>query len=308
MKNTSRIASRAFAYGTILLSAVLFGTYGVWSRLMGPTFPPFYQAWVRSIIIMLIMLPFMLATKSFRKIKYEDWPQVGIFIAFCVFTQVPLYYAFNHAPIGTVQLVFYSTFVVTAYIVGRYYLGEIITKLKLFSMALAIAGLAIVFGESAIIFAPLGLALAGLNGIASGGEVSTTKKVSDKYSPALLVFWGWVFTLMTHLPLSLLLGEKQSLPHFDHAWLWLLIYSIVNTAAFWLVIVGYRFVDASIGALVGLTEIIFSVLFGILLFHEPLAWTVGIGGALILVAAMLPDLVNILKGREASEVLAEVPH
>src|SRR5690349_4305582 len=111
----------------ILASALLFGTYGVWSRLMGNTFPPFYQTWVRSILIILIMLPFMFKTNSFQRIKRQDWPAMAVFIAFCVCTQVPIYFAFNHAPIGTVQLIFYSMFVITAYLVGRFYLGETVT-------------------------------------------------------------------------------------------------------------------------------------------------------------------------------------
>lgn len=293
-------------YGIILLSALLFGTYGVWSRLMGDTFDPFYQAWVRSVLIILIMLPFMLVGKNFRKIERQDWPQVGLYILFCIFTQVPLYYAFNNAPIGTVQLIFYSVFVMTAYIVGRVYLGERITKIKLLAMALAFVGLAIVFGTSVIAFAPLGLALAALNGVASGGEVSTTKKVSDKYSPALLVFWGWVFTLVTHLPLSLLVGETQHIPQLNEAWMWLMIYSVVNAAAFWLVIVGFRFVDASIGSLIGLTEVVFGVLFGALLFHEALTWSVVVGGGIILLAAMLPDLIAIIQGRHNKEPIEPV--
>ena len=283
----------------ILASAVLFGTYGVWSRLMGNTFPPFYQAWVRSLLIILIMLPFMLTTKSFQRIKREDWPALTIFIAFCVCTQVPLYYAFNHAPIGTVQLIFYSMFVITAYIVGRFYLGETITKIKLLSMALAFVGLALVFGTAVITFAPLGLGLAMLNGVASGGEVSSSKKIEAKYSPALIVFWGWVFTLVLHLPISLLVGEKQVPIHFNHAWLWLVIYSVVNAAAFWLVIVGFRFVDASIGSLIGLMEVVFAVIFGAIIFHEALNLSVYFGGVLILAAAMLPDLLNVIQHKRA---------
>lgn len=261
---------------------------------MGDAFGPFYQAWVRSILIMLIMLPFMLATKSFKKVEREDWPAFAVFIIFCVFTQAPLYYAFNNAPIGTVQLIFYSMFVITAYLVGRFYLGETITKIKLMSMLLAFLGLVLVFGNAAITFAPLGLSLAALNGIASGGEVSSTKKIENKYSPALIVFWGWVFTLLTHLPISLLLGEKQVAIQFNKAWLWLGLYSVVNAAAFWLMVVGFRHVEASIGSLIGLMEIIFAVIFGAIIFDEVLGLSVYAGGLLIIAAAMLPDLVTIV--------------
>jgi len=281
-------------YGIILLSALLFGTYGVWSKLMGPSFTPFYQGWVRALIIMCVMLPFMLKSRSFKKIERRDWPAVGIFIAFCVCTQVPLYYAFNHAPIGSVQLIFYSTFIVTAYLFGKFYLGEIITKLKLVAMLLALIGLVVVFGTAVIRFAPLGLSLAALNGIASGGETSSTKKVSEKYPPSLLVFWGWIFTFLTHLPLSLLLGEKQVVPQFNNAWMWLLIYSVVNAAAFWLAVTGYKHVDASIASLIGLAEVIFAIVFGAIFFHQTITWSIYVGGAIILLAATLPDIWNIL--------------
>lgn len=287
-------------YSMILASALLFGTYGVWSRLIGDTFPPFYQTYIRCILIILIMLPFMLANNTFCKIKRKDWPQLGVFVGFCIFTQVPLYYAFNHAPIGTVQLLFYSMFVITAYAVGRLYLGESITKIKLISIVLAFLGLALVFGNSVIAFAPLGLALAMLNGVASGGEVASSKRISDKYSPALIVFWGWVLTLLTHLPLSFIIGEEQVSFHLNQDWLFLLIYAFVNAAAFWLVIVGFQFVDAAMGSLIGLMEVVFGVVFGAIFFHEVLSLSVYIGGLLILIAAMLPDLINIIQHKRTS--------
>jgi DME family drug/metabolite transporter len=197
-------------------------------------------------------------------------------------------------------------FVITAYLVGKVYLGETITKIKLIAMALAFAGLVAVFGFSALSFAPLGLLLAAVNGAASGGEVSSTKKVSDKYPPALLVFWGWVFTFLLHLPISILIGEKQVVPQFNQAWLWLVVYSVVNAAAFWLVIEGYRHVDASIGSLIGLSEVIFAILFGALIFHQHITWSMAVGAIIILTAAMLPDLLNILRSEQTNEAVEPV--
>ncbi len=290
----------------ISVAALLFGTYGVWSRLLGDTFEPFYQTWVRSLLVIVIMLPFMIKGKSFRKISRSDWPALAVFIGFCIFTQVPLYYAFNHAPIGTVQLIFYSMFVITAYAVGRLYLGETLTKVKLISILIAFCGLALVFGASLIAFAPLALLLAAVNGIASGGEVSSSKKASDKYPPALIVFYGWLATLVTHFPLSIALGEPQVSVHFDYAWLWMLVYAAVNASAFWLVIVGFRYVDASIGSLIGLMEVVFGVVFGAIIFHEVLSPSIYIGGLLIIIAAMLPDLVNIVQNKRTKEPVEPV--
>lgn len=294
-------------YGLILVASVFYATYGIWSRLMGDSFEPFYQAWVRSLIIMALMVPILLVTKAFRKIERRDWPALSVFIAFCVFTQVPLYYAYNHAPIGAVQLIFYSVFVIAAYVTGRFYLGEHIGKIKLLSMALAFVGLTMVFGVSALSFAPLGLALAVLNGVASGSENASSKKLTNKYAPGLIIFWGWVFTFVTHLPLSLLLGESQPMPEITVAWGYLLAYSVFNAAAFWLAIEGFRHVDASIGSLIGLAEILFAIIFSAVLFDEQITWVVALGGIIIIAAAMLPDLVNIVSGKRAKQAAAPVP-
>lgn len=71
-------------------------------------------------------------------------------------------------------------------------------------------------------------------------------------------------------------------------------------------IVGFRFVDASIGSLIGLMEVVFAVIFAALVFHERLQWSVFAGGALILFAAMLPDLVNIIKGKSVKTAVEPV--
>lgn len=304
---STRHQASPLGYSLIAASALLFGTYGIWSRLMGESFDPFYQAWVRGLIIIILMLPFLLVGKRFRKIERKDWPQVGIYLGFTLFTQVPLYYAFNAIPIGTAQLIFFAMFVIAAYIVGRVYLGERITKIKLISMIVAFVGLGVVFGVSVLALAPLGLALAALNGVAAGGEIASSKKISDKYSPALLIFWGWVLTVVTHLAVSLLVGEAQPVPQFNEAWLWLFIYALVNAAAFWLVIVGFKYVDASIGSLIGLMEVIFGIVFGALVFHEAITWSVWVGGILILSAAMLPDLHSIIKRRRFSKLPEPIP-
>lgn len=280
-------------YLFILFGSILYGSYGVWSRLMGPTFPPFYQTWVRSILIILIMLPFMAASRQIVKIRREHWPQLAVFVGFCIFTQVPLYYAFNNAPVGAVQLIFYAMFVITAYVMGRYYLGEKITSVKLVSMAVAFAGLACVFGVTVIAFAPLGLLLGAFNGVASGAENTSSKKITNIYPASMIILWGWIFTLLTHLPISLLIHEQQVPFKFSYAWLWLFIYCFVNAAAFWMGLKGFSYVDATIGSIVGLSEVVFGVLFGAIIFNEKLTAGVITGAVLIIFAALLPEVVEL---------------
>ncbi len=110
-----------------------------------------------------------------------------------------------------------------------------------------------------------------------------------------------------HLPVSLLINERQVPIHFDKAWMYLLIYSAVNATAFWMSVTGFKHVDASIGSLIGLTEILFGVVFGAILFHEHLSWTMYLGGAIILFSGMLTDLANVLQNRHRSKPEVPVP-
>ncbi|MEK7133637.1 MAG: MBL fold metallo-hydrolase, partial [Patescibacteria group bacterium] len=41
------------------LAALMFGSYGVWSRLLGSSFGTFYQGWTRGLIIALILFPIL---------------------------------------------------------------------------------------------------------------------------------------------------------------------------------------------------------------------------------------------------------
>ena len=67
-------------------------------------------------------------------------------------------------------------------------------------------------------------------------------------------------------------------------------YAVSGLAGYWLVIEGFRHVDASIGSLIGLIEILIAALFGVFFFHDHLALEVLVGGGIILFAAALPDI------------------
>ncbi len=56
----------------ILASALCFASYGVWSRLLGQHFGIFYQGFVRSTIILMILLPILILSKKWKPIEDKD--------------------------------------------------------------------------------------------------------------------------------------------------------------------------------------------------------------------------------------------
>lgn len=279
----------------VLISALMFGSYGVWSRLMGGTFDIFYQGWTRALIILLVLLPVLLYKKQIVPIRKEDWKWMAVFLIFTSLTQAPLYYAFNHMDIGTATLMFFGTMLLTMYAVGLLFLGEKLNRIKILSFFIAFVGLYTIFSFSLVAFTLLAVLAAILNGIASGGEVAFSKKLSGAYAPLYLAWLSWVAIFITNTPISFALGETQHVPSFDFVWLYQLGYVVAGIIGFWFVIYGLKYIEASVGGLLGLLEIVFSVLLGILLFKEVLTLKIIIGAILIVFAAALPHLVEVMK-------------
>ena len=280
----------AYGAGLVLLSTLMFGSYGVWSRLIGDTMGDFFQGWTRALLILVMLLPVVLVRRELVKIQKEDRRWLVVFLVFTSLTQAPIFYAFNHMDIGTATLLYFVSFFLTMNIVGVGFMGEKFSKVKMVSAVLALAGMYLVFSFSLSAFALFAALMAVANGVASGGEVAFSKKLSHKYSPLYLVTLSWAIILLTNSIISVSIGEPQVALSISKPWFWQLCYSVVSLFGFWFVIAGLKYVDVGIGALISLLEIIFSVALGILIFGELLTLSVLIGGLLILIAAALPNI------------------
>lgn len=283
--------------GTVLivLSALGFGSYGIWAKLIGNSLDVFFQGWTRGLILSSILIPILLYKKELIPIERKDWKWLVVFLVFTSATQAPIFYAFNHMDIGTASLLFFVTMLITMYIIGFIFLKEKLTKVKILSFALALIGLFTIFSFSIEKFTLLAASMAVLNGIASGGEVAFSKKLSGDYSPLYISLMSWLIVIPTNGFLSLVLGEKQILPSFSLVWLWQICFVFVSFFSFWFVIYGLKYIEASIGGLLGILEVVFTILFGIIFFKETLTTRVILGAVLVLGAASIPHLDKILK-------------
>jgi drug/metabolite transporter (DMT)-like permease len=279
----------------VLGSALMFGSYGIWPRLIGDAHGIFYPGWTRSLLISLVLLPILLYKKQIVPIERKDWKWMFIFLLVTTMTQAPLFYAFNHMDVGTATLLFFVTMLMTIYAVGFLFLGEKASRVKIISFFLAAIGLYVTFSFSIVAFSILAGLMAVANGVASGSEVAFSKKLSGSYSSLYLIWLSWVVIAITNAGISIAAGEIQYLPSFNTFWMYQCIYAVAGVLGFWLVIEGFKYVEASIGGLLGLLEIIFSITFGFLVFHQIIGPKVILGGLLIICAAALPHIVDLFK-------------
>jgi drug/metabolite transporter (DMT)-like permease len=70
-------------------------------------------------------------------------------------------------------------------------------------------------------------------------------------------------------------------------------YGVAGFIGTGLIIYGFKHIEAHKGSIVLLSEIIFSVLFGTLIFNELLNFTTILGGILIMLAGILPNVYRV---------------
>ena len=74
------------------------------------------------------------------------------------------------------------------------------------------------------------------------------------------------------------------------AWIGNVGHAAATLLAFLFVVEGYKNLEPSIAGIIGLLEVPFGILLGIVLFGEKLTESIVIGGGLILVATMIPNI------------------
>ena len=277
----------------ILLSSLFFGSYGVWARLIGTSLDNFFQVWTRSLLILIIIVPIALLTKQIKSIDKKDIKWIALYTGAGAFTVAPIFYAYNIIGIGPSTLLFYASLTIISYLSGMISFGEKMTWIKIIALILTIIGLLLIFNLSLAKGTLLAALAAIIAGSAAGIEVTFTKKVSNSYSPLQLSIFTWAVIFVSHLILSKVVGEIWTPVSLNLPWLAVAGYAVSSLFAFFLVILGYKFSEPSIASIVGLLEIIFAIVFGVLFFSEILSASIIIGCLLIIAAAILTNIKDL---------------
>lgn len=282
---------------SLVLAAMFYGLYGVYSRKIGLSFGVFSQNWIRNLIIVTLLAPyFFFNKKEWVKIRKEDIGWMFVW-GFCsTGAIVLLFIVWNYLPIGTTNFLLYSTMIVSGYLSGRLFYKEKINVIKLLSAGLALIGLALIyfldlsFEPSKMIYVLSALLAGALTGLFN----TLSKKLSMRYSNSQLVGID-AFALFAISNLGAFL-TRESIPSLKlgFSWIWVFVYALTQIGAVGLLVYGFKHLEAQIGSIIMPTEVIFATLFGFLFFGEILPLTTILGGILIASAAALPNVALLL--------------
>ncbi len=288
-------------YGIFILlaSAFFYASYGIFSKIIGNNFAPFTQAWTRGLITLIFFLIVCYYKKLFVKIQKEDIKWYFIVGIIGSLSLAPTFYSLAHLNIGTALFIQYAATVITSYILGAIFLHEKLSKISIFSFLLAILGLYFVYiGDISIeADAIIPVIAAIVSGMFFSIWFTLSKKISSKYPTPQINFYGYIFGVVINLLIALIIKEPFNSNFTSSAWLANIGFGIVGFAGSGLTVYGFKFIEAHKGSIVLLSEILFGILFGLVLFREFLSVTTILGGILIIISIALPDIYIILQNK-----------
>lgn len=273
----------------IILSSFFYASYGVWTKLMGNFFGGYTASALRSILVFLILIPIAFYYRKFQPLQLkQNWLYILGMIITSFFTWGPLYFAILEAGVGISLTVAYASIVLGMMLFGFIFANEQITKDKFFSAVLGLIGLILIFSPSVSNFAWVALAAALISGLSSGGNAVIAKKIHYNSSQTTVVVWAT--SIIANVIMALLISEPLPRFNFQIEWIYLILFSLASIVASWSLVKGVKLIDAGAAGILGLLEIVFSVAFGILFFHEKLTLITLLGAIIIVLAAAIPYL------------------
>lgn len=289
--------SRSVGIMSILASAFFYGSYGVWSRLMVGGFGEFNQAWIRACLLLAVLIPYGIVTKSFKRIARADWKWFAVVSLAGGLNQAPYYFGFRHLDVGMGTLLFYGALTVGVFILGKLFFSEKITRIKLLVLSLGLLGLIIMNGMNLSAnesLAAISVMTAGFLGACS---VAFPKKLSSHYSEVqiLTILFSCMFACNTII--NIFFNEPLPSSFISIAWFAQIAYAVAQLSASLFMIKGFSLLQPAIAALLGLTEVIFAIILGMLIFGEQLTLSIIIGSLLILAAAALSQAKTFITGK-----------
>lgn len=276
-------------YVLVLVSALLLGTLGVFSKL-------FYDAGGEPFTLLVLRFaaggPLLVLIALVRR---EQWPpRRGIALAASlgalqIGAAYALFEGFARAPVGLVVLVFFCYPLIVA--VGAAYLfGEELGPRRVAVLALGTAGVALTVGvpESAN---ATGIVLGLLAGICVAGLVLSARALTTTGGIAPLVLCGLMFTspLLVLVPVTAARGIDLDLG--GEAWLWaagaVVVSVVIPIALFY---TGVQLAGAGAASILGVGEPLAGVLLAYVVLAESLTGPQLLGGLLIVAAVVVLSL------------------
>lgn len=291
--------SSTLAIFALLLSTLLYSAFGVLTRIIGFDLPIFFASFSRDILASLLLLIPLFFLGKLRRVQLRDWPWLIARTAGGCVGFLGSFYAFYYLPIGTAYFIFYGGSTIFGFLFGAFLFGEKINLIESFSLLISLSGLLLIYSVGGVSAELLPYVIWAFAGGIGGAMWSTfSKKVSGAYDSMQLNALDFAITAVLMGILSVIKQEQWLWPSFNLLWLANLLFLVMFVITGYLMIYGFKHLDAQKGSLIMLLEVVFGAVIGVIFYNEQLGVGAWLGGALILLGAALPSLQKVLPSRQ----------
>lgn len=253
----------------------------------GQLFWQFTASTLRCALVTIFLCVIAASRRELQKINWRrDYKWFLVMMISAGFVSGPLYYAILRGGIGVSLGLAYVGIVIGMFICGKVFMGERFTRDKLVSTIFGIIGIVLVFSPNVQAVGWLALSAALVSGLATAANMSATKRVPYNGSQSAILVW--LPGIVVNAPIAFLLGESVPSIGLHIEWFYLLVYVFASLIASWTFIQGLKLIEAGAAGVLGLLEVVFAVVFGIVFFHERPGPVVLLGVASIIIAAAIP--------------------
>lgn len=273
----------------VVISSLFYASYGIWTKLMGDFFDGYTASALRSVLVVLVLAPIAIFYRRFEPLRLkQNWKYITGMIIASLFTWGPLYYAILHAGVGISLAIAYASIVIGSFFFGWLFGRERLTRDKAISAVLGMIGLGLIFSPT---FGGVGLmALVGalVSGLSAAANVVFSKQIHYNATQSTVVLW--VTSIIANFVMAIVLNERYPAIGWHIQWFHLVFFAVASVIASWSLVKGVKLIDAGAAGILGLLEIVFGVLFGVIFFQERPELVVLLGMVTIIVAAAVSYL------------------
>lgn len=264
----------------VIIAATIWGTHGVFVKSLD--LPTTTISFFRVAIPTLVLLGYFKA----KKINFIDVDNKSLMLfasfVFAIKTLLTVL-GFQLAPISTVILVGY-TWPIFATLFSKIILKERLATQNIYLLLIAFIGIIFIFFKQTISFENLeflGLLFILIAAILHAIVIVIFKKESDNNSKYTTIFYQNFIGFLIFLPFLFI---NKPLPGLIQAGIGISYGAVIGLLGFLFFFSALKKINASTASHLAYFEVIIAVLFGILLFHETLAWNTIFGGLLVLIS------------------------
>lgn len=271
----------------VILSSFFYASYGIWTTLMGNFFDGYTASALRSVLVVFILVIAAAFSREFEPLKLRaNWKYILGMVISSLFTWGPLYFAILEAGIGISLAVTYASIIIGMFFFGWLFASERFTKDKAVSAGLGIIGLLLIFSPTVSGVGLLALFAAFISGLSSAANAVFAKKIH--YNPTQSTLVLWLASVFANFLMAFVLSKSFPTFQWQVQWFYLVLFAIASVVASWSLTKGLKIIEAGIAGVLGLLEIVFAVVFGIVFFRERPTAIALLGMLVVIISAAIP--------------------